>query len=542
MAMTQAALYQQTPGITFRPNQPATVSVWAPFARQVALSLQNQETNLPLTKDDTGYWQLTTDQISPGDLYTFLLDDELICVDPASRAQPQGVFGPSQAVNLTTFYWEDSCWVNPPLDEYITYELDIENFIPEGTFKGVSKKLGYLKKLGVNAIAIRPLATMGNSDTKVVGNVFLYAVSAAYGGPAQLQHLINACHYAGIAVLLELDVSPVGHRGDFFSDFRTDRSRRQRNTQDTSPDSQEVQREAGRRYVSENALMWLRDFHADALRLNGLISRPDTDLLLRSIRERVDTLSTLTGRQYYLLAEDTSAPKVSADWPYANFLLRTYHKDYLYDQRFYGILQECFDRPPHGPISCLSRQRSPKSGHSVELISTEVQKLTAGAIMVSPHIPTLFMGDKWDPANLFGELVQPDQEGAGAMPVLPDSAASGQPTTAILYRYYHALTALRRQQPALHTTNQQQSTVINQPGQQTVLLHRWHNQHHVLCLMNFAHDRQSITTPSLGTAWQKLFDSADPEWLGPGASPDSLPEGGPVTLQPESIVVYKACL
>lgn len=554
--------------------------VWAPRANQVVISVNGDAHSLPLASDDTGYWTVTTDQLKPGDLYSFVIDGEKEYADPASLAQPQGVYGPSQAFDTRTFYWEESCWVNPPLDEYILYELDTYTFTPEGTFKAVVKKLGYLKTLGINAIVIRPVTPFPDSRNWSSDGVFLYAVQASYGGPAQLQQLINACHVKGIAVVMDLAYNHLGSQGDTFSDCRTYSSRKLSPRPGKPTYVSEAQREAGRRYLVENALMWFRDFHVDALRLHAAHTLSNPEQLLKEIRQKTNELSTTTNRHHYLLIEngvnltspveqgDEQASPLAdgldqmrqgesyttycAEHELSRHLTKTYREDYLYDEPFSTVLQESFDRhsdtePASGKSFVLFSQpyKSPSAAPpcSDQTISFEQLKLMAGSIMVSPYVPTLFMGEEWGVTNPF-ELDQPTQteskrSDTPAHPALPWEMLDQVPNKT-LFEYYQALTSLRRQQSALHHLNPKEVAVIQHKEQQTMLLHRWHAKNDIVCLMNFSADPQAITLPALDREWQKLLDSADPRWSGPAASPDSLSNADTLTLQPESIVVYKA--
>jgi maltooligosyltrehalose trehalohydrolase len=108
-----------------------------------------------------------------------------------------------------------------------------------------------------------------------------------------------------------------------------------------------------------------------------------------------------------------------------------------------------------------------------------------------------------------------------------------------MFRYYQTLIALRRQTPALSQLNRQHLDVAHNEDTKTLLLHRWHEDQHVLCLMNFSPEPQTAMLPTYVLTWQKLFDSADPQWNGPAAAPDTLTSGHTLTLQPESLVIYR---
>ena len=145
-------------GVNFTANGEAEVLLWAPLANKACIRLLDSNRMLALKKQDFGYWHVHTTQLQPGELYSFVLDEKLELPDPASLAQPGGVHGPSQAINLSEFQWTDQAWKNPSLEEYIVYEVHIGTFSDRGTFRGLGKKIPHLKSLGINAVEIMPVA------------------------------------------------------------------------------------------------------------------------------------------------------------------------------------------------------------------------------------------------------------------------------------------------------------------------------------------------------------------------------------------------
>ncbi|QDK81395.1 hypothetical protein EXU85_23410 [Spirosoma sp. KCTC 42546] len=361
----QPDIKKRTLGVTFSTDHQADVTLWNPLAKKVELSIRGRSISIPLVNDRSGYWHLETDQLKPGDLYTFTLDDEKICADPASLVQPQGAYGPSQAVDTNKFYWEDSCWVNPPLDEYVIYELDMSTFSPEGTFDAVVKKLGELKSLGINALLIKSVSSFPGSPNEL----FIYAVQASYGSPYQLQRLINACHFEGMAVILDVNYAKIGRQNDQLKAFRSGKQKAERNGSNGTNDEHG---EAGRRYLIENALMWFRDFHIDALRLEAIYALPDAEEILTDIRTYTNQLTALTGNHHCLLVEHepqnesvtekTATPNAEREGPFepvstterydsycsdyqpSKLSIKTYREDYLYDDHFSSVLRELFGR------------------------------------------------------------------------------------------------------------------------------------------------------------------------------------------------------
>lgn len=608
-------------GVSFPINGRAEVLVWAPLVNQVAVCVDGLPEPLPLKKALYGYWHLSTDQIRPGDRYTFKLrgdqeQDTLTRPDPASLAQPDGVHGPSQAVDTALFDWNDQDWTNPPLASYLLYEIHTGSFTTEGTFASLESKLDYLKELGVNAIEIMPVAQFPGERNWGYDGVYSYAVHHAYGGAQALQHLVNACHTRGIAVVLDVVYNHFGPEGNYLMDYGPYLTSLYSTPWGKAVNFDDVWCDGVRRYVIENALMWFRDFHIDALRLDAVHAIKDFSPvhILRELREQVDALVAQTGRQHYLIVEsDLNDPRMispltdhgygmDAQWIdefhhalrvssgeartgyYADFdriyhLAKSYIDAYAYDGQFSNVRQRRFgrklDQHPGHQFIVFSQNHDQvgnrKGGErSSQLFSFELLKLMAGAVLVSPFIPMLFMGEEWGETNPFfyfvhhsdPDLIEAIRKGrqeefasfytGNDMPDPQDESTFRksklqwelplQEPHQTLLRYYQSLIALRKQLPALSHLSRRQLAVIPSEEEETLLLHRWHNEQHVLCLMNFASEVRSVSLPVDGE-WQKLFDSAAPPWRGPSgnagsSAPQVATSGQQIELQPESMVLY----
>ena len=608
-------------GVTFPVDGQADVLVWSPLASQVAISIVGQPEPIPLEKAPYGYWHLTTTKIRPGDRYTFRLNGDngqqaLDRPDPVSLAQPDGVHGPSQAVDTATFSWEDQNWVNPPLADYVLYEIHTGTFTPEGTFAALESKLDYLKELGVTAIEIMPVAQFPGERNWGYDGVYSYAVHYAYGGAEALQHLVDACHSRGMAVVLDVVYNHFGPEGNYLPDYGPYLTSQYSTPWGKAVNFDDTWCDGVRRYVIENALMWFRDFHIDALRLDAVHAIKDFSAvhILRELRQQVDALAAQTGRQYYLIVEsDLNDPRfinpvaeegygMDAQWIdefhhslrvsvgeertgyYADFdriyhLAKSYIDAYAYDGQFSMVRQRRFGRkleqhPGHQFI--VFSQNHDQVGNrkggerSSQLFSFDMLKLMAGAVLVSPFIPMLFMGEEWGENNPFyyfvhhsdpalieavrkgrceefasfytgNDIPDPQDESTFQHSKLQwDLPLHEQHQT--LLRYYQYLIALRKQLPALHHLSRKHLAVAADEENETLVLHRWYDEQHVLCLMNFSRDVRSVTLPIEGE-WHKLFDSSDEAWQAPmshgaGSAPQVANAEGPVDLQPESIVLY----
>ncbi|UHG94650.1 malto-oligosyltrehalose trehalohydrolase [Spirosoma oryzicola] len=608
-------------GVSFTEDGKATIITWAPRANQVAINLQKQLAPLPLNRDQYGYWSLVTDQISPGDLYTFILNGHNEHPDPTSLFQPQGVFGPSEAVETGLFCWTDQHWQNPHLDQYLIYELHTGTFTKEGTFAAIEEKLDHLVALGINAIELMPIAQFCDSRNWGYDGVFPFAAQATYGGPAGLQHLTNACHQRGIAVVLDVVYNHFGPEGNNLQEFGPYLTSKYSTPWGEAVNFDDAWCDGVRRFVVENVLMWLRDFHIDALRMDAVHAIKDCSPvhILQEIRQQVDQLMERTGRRHYLIIEnDLNDPRFInslaeggygmdaqwmdefhhalrvtagepqrgyyADYDGVNHLVKSYQDAYIFDGQYSVVRQRFFGRKAaHNPGHqfVVFSQNHDQIGNrklgerSSQLYSFGMQKLLAGAVLVSPYLPLLFMGEEWGETNPFlyfvshadetvieavrqgrqEEFAAFHDEGDDPVPDPQDKITYVQshlqwerlhqkPHQTML-RYYQTLIKLRLHHPALRTLNREQLAVTAQEAQRTLTLHRWHKDQHVLCLLNFSSFPQRVCLPVEGSQWQKLFDSADQQWqrhdeLTPSLSPTTFTQEKSLWLSPESLCIYTA--
>ncbi|MFD1140098.1 malto-oligosyltrehalose trehalohydrolase [Larkinella insperata] len=613
--MQTVDIHRRALGITFQ-NGMARVLVWAPKADSVAVMLENPSRTLPLEPQEYGYWALTTDQIKPGDLYKILLNQEESFPDPASVGQPKDVHGPSEAVCLREFTWKDQNWTNVPLEEYLIYELHVGTFTPEGTFAALEGKLDYLKELGVTAIEIMPVAQFPGDRNWGYDGVYPYAVQHSYGGPRGLQRLVDACHRKGLAVVLDVVYNHMGPEGNYFSRFGPYFTAKHCTPWGNALNFDDAWCDGVRQYFIENVLMWFRDFHIDALRLDAVHAIKDFSAvhILQQIRQYVDQLETATGRPYHLLVEsDLNDPRyinppalggygMQAQWVdefhhalrvtageeprgyYSDFngiqhLAKSYQDAYVYDGQFSNHRKRAFGlsagNNPGSQFIVFSQNHDQVGNRMLgertsQLVSFEMQKLMAGAVLVSPYLPLLFMGEEWSESNPFlyfishteKDLVEAvrqgrksefaDFHGHGEVPD-PFAVETFQQSKLqwerlhqdphqTMFRYYQTLIALRKQQPALRQLSRQHLEVTVREDQQTLVLRRCHPDQQVVCLMNFSKQPQSVPTPASAEPWIKLLDSADPLWKGPGAAPEAASGDFAITLQPESLVIYATSL
>lgn len=415
--------------------------VWAPKSSRVALHLVHPyEKIVELRPLGDGYFGGEVENTAAGSRYFYRLDDGQDRPDPASRYQPQGVFGPSEVVDHR-FAWSDDYWCGIPLQDFVLYELHIGTFTPEGTFDAAREKLSYLKDLGVTAVEIMPCAEFPGSRNWGYDGVFPFAVQSSYGGPDGLRRLVDAAHAAGIAVVMDVVYNHIGPRGAVLANFGPYFDSRYDTPWGRGYNFDEEQSDGVRRYFLENALMWVRDYRLDGLRLDAvhMIYDNGAKSFLESLGETVRLHARASNRLAYTIAEAMlNDPRVvrqtelgglgldsvwNDDFHHALHALLTGERNgYYADHGGVAELAKAF-RDGFVLTGNYSRFRKRTVGRSSASLpgrkfvvyaqnhdqvgnrpggdrfgtrlSAEGQKLATGAALLSPYLPMLFMGEEY---------------------------------------------------------------------------------------------------------------------------------------------------
>ena len=118
-----------------------------------------------------------------------------------------------------TFDWGKSQFPHLKKEDVIAYSLHVRGFTKhsssgvahKGTFDGVTEKLPYLQKLGINQIHLMPVYEFDENQRHVnywgYGKAYFFAPKASYaaGDPVnEMKSLVRQMHLAGIEVILEM--------------------------------------------------------------------------------------------------------------------------------------------------------------------------------------------------------------------------------------------------------------------------------------------------------------------------------------------------
>jgi maltooligosyltrehalose trehalohydrolase len=235
------------------------ICVWAPSVLSLAVLAEHERT--PLERDGDS-WRGDFH----GEEYLLAIGDET-WPDPCSRSQPQGVRGPSRVLDASAFSWSDESWGGLTLDGLVIYELHVGTFSEDGTLDGVIPRLRGLRKLGVTALELMPVATFPGERGWGYDGLYTYAVHPAYGGPEALARLVDAAHAEGLGVVLDVVYNHVGPGNEAlraFGPYFTGRH------ETFWGDAIDYAQPGVREWAIQNAEQWVRDFHVDGLRLDAV--------------------------------------------------------------------------------------------------------------------------------------------------------------------------------------------------------------------------------------------------------------------------------
>lgn len=289
-------------------------AVWAPLPERVRLDVEGSLH--PMTCGDDGWWRTEVDA-APDARYGFVLDDDpKVLPDPRSPRQPDGVHERSQLWQPAPDAWTDAAWAGRKIEGsdkcQVIYELHTGTFTPEGTFDAAIGKLDYLVDLGVDFVELMPVNAFGGTHGWGYDGVLWYAVHEPYGGPDALIRLIDACHSRGLGVLIDAVFNHLGPSGNYLPKFGPYLSSGS-NPWGESINIADAGADEVRRYILDCALRWMRDFHADGLRLDAVHALVDTTAIhiLEELSAETDALADEVGRPLSLIAEsDMNDPRL----------------------------------------------------------------------------------------------------------------------------------------------------------------------------------------------------------------------------------------
>ncbi len=279
--------------------------LWAPDARKVRVRL-GDATYAMQGPSERGMWTAEIAAAEYGMDYAFLVNgDPTPYPDPRSAWQPHGVHGMSRLYDQSAFAWHDEHWQAPPLETAVIYELHVGTFTPQGTFDEIVERLNYLVANKITHVEIMPVAAFPGEHGWGYDGVSLFAVHDRYGGPDGMKRLVDACHAHGLAVILDVVYNHFGPTGNYTGKFGPYTTRRHHTPWGAAINFEAEGSDEVRRFFCDNALMWMRDYHVDGLRLDAVHEFSDRSAIhfMEQLSTEVDRLSASLGRRLVLIAD-----------------------------------------------------------------------------------------------------------------------------------------------------------------------------------------------------------------------------------------------
>jgi maltooligosyltrehalose trehalohydrolase len=423
--------------------------VWAPSAGRADVVAGGARHRMDPLEGRPGWWGAEVAGAGHGTDYAFALDgaDEAL-PDPRSPWQPHGVHGHSRAYDHDRFAWTDQHWHGRPLAGSVLYEMHVGTFTPEGTFDAAAERLDHLVALGIDAVELLPVAAFPGRHGWGYDGVHLWAPHEPYSGPDGLKRFVDAAHARGLAVVLDVVYNHLGPDGNRLGDYGPYFTSAHATPWGDAVNFDQEGSDEVRAFVVQNALMWLRDYHFDGLRLDAVHAITDHGAvhILEELSRSVASLSAHLGRHLFLIAEsDLNDPRLvtpreagghglDAQWSddfhhalhaaltgerqgyYCDFgsmetLKKALTKVFVHDGtmstyrgRRHGRPVDVQETPAHRFLGFLqnhdqvgNRAAGDRIGTVLESsgISPSMLKVGAAVLLLAPFTPMLFMGEEW---------------------------------------------------------------------------------------------------------------------------------------------------
>ncbi|HET7712525.1 MAG TPA: malto-oligosyltrehalose trehalohydrolase [Thermoanaerobaculia bacterium] len=574
-------LHAKPLGAIPRPDGTCEFRVWAPHRDRIEVHIAGPEERwIALAKQSDGYHEGVISECPPGTRYLFRIDGGNERPDPASRLQPSGVHGPSEVIGRE-FEWHDDGWKGIELEDLVIYELHVGTFTEEGTFDAIIPRLEQLREIGITAIELLPIAQFPGSRNWGYDGVYVGAVQESYGGPEGLKRLVNACHQRGLALFLDVVYNHLGPEGNYIAEFAPYFTDRYKTPWGLALNFDGPFSDYVRWFFIHNALMWVDEFHVDGLRVDAVHAIVDhsAEPFLQDLTNAVRRFAERAGRRIHTIAEsDLNDPRVitpadqlglgfdtqwSDDFHHSLHTILTGERDgyyqpfgrvsdlafvmrngYLfvgqhstYRGRKYGLKPNT----TRGARFVVSAQNHDQVGNRMmgerltSIISPQKVEIAAAAIVLSPFLPMLFMGEEYgetapfqyftshsdaglieavrngrleefDDFDWVGDPPDPHDEETFRRSKLQWGRRDAEPHRRLL-DLYRKLFRLRREHPVLRSLDLSEVETFADEERRALLVRRSHEGKQVLLAFNFSDQDQHVTVPGEPAKWNALLET-----------------------------------
>ena len=329
-------------------------------------------------------------------------------------------------------------WRGVKIEDAILYELHLGTFTPEGTLAAAASKLPWLQALGVNAIELLPIAAFPGERNWGYDGVCQFALHSAYGDWRDLKAFIEAAHEHGIAVVLDVVYNHFGPEGNYSGAFAP-YTKAAATPWGAAINFDGAYNHGVREFFIENARHWLQDVGFDGFRMDAvsLVFDLMPTHILRAITDLAHEIGAREGREILTIAEhlrndrNVTSPQgfgYRSQWNddlhnavfahltgetgrhYVNFgsfddVLKALRDGFVLDGTRFDRHCRYFlgtdGRDTHGREHVVHIQNHDQIGnrpHGDRMIATYGRAralLGLAAVMASPFVPMLFMGEEY---------------------------------------------------------------------------------------------------------------------------------------------------
>lgn len=289
-------------------------AVYAPHASTVSLIGDMNDWDgrcHPMERTDCGHWVLWLPDIAQGVRYKFEIKDALGHLlphkaDPMAFAAEQYPSNASLVFDHRRYQWQDQQWQAREHDPYHSpmsiYEVHLGSWRthPDGRFFSypelAATLIPYVVDMGYTHIELLPVLEHPYTGSWGYQPLGMFAVTSRYGTPDQFKAFVDACHQAGIGVILDWVPAHFPEDGHGLARFDGGHLYEYADPRrGWHPDWNSCIYDFGKDYVRQflvgSALFWLEHYHIDGLRVDAVASM----LYLDYSREQGDWIPNVDG-------------------------------------------------------------------------------------------------------------------------------------------------------------------------------------------------------------------------------------------------------
>lgn len=266
----------------------------------------------PLTRaGNSDIWETFVPDLEQGSLYKYVIETD--AGELLWKADPFGFYAEtcpgtaSKLWDLGGYTWKDATWLNRRAERDIMksplniYEVHLGSWKrhgnePQGepredgtwpgpgdpfpaqrgtyyTYDDLSDELvAYVKKMGYTHIEVMPLSEHPFDGSWGYQATGYFAATSRYGTPQQLMHFVDACHKAGIGVILDWVPGGFCANAEGLATFNGRMLFEREIHPNWGTHKFDFSRPEVRSFLVSNALFWIEQFHVDGIRMDGVSS------------------------------------------------------------------------------------------------------------------------------------------------------------------------------------------------------------------------------------------------------------------------------